>query len=106
MTDLGTVLLVAGLGALFVVPGWLAYAGRWRDWVNYPFVLYAPLAMLWMGVGGEIIVVGGIVADAGARPVGQLLGAIGMALLVVGGICLFWTPPSLRPRWLRERDEK
>ena len=105
MSTLGTLALMAAIAVVFVLPGWLAYPGRWRDWVNYPFVLYAPLAMLWIGVGGEFLSLGVLVSDAGARAAGQVLGAIGMALLVVGGILLFWTPPPLRPRWHREREK-
>jgi len=105
MSTLGTLALMAAIAVVFVLPGWLAYTGRWRDWVNYPFVLYAPLAMLWIGAGGELLSLGVLVSDAGARPAGQVLGAIGMALIVVGGILLFWTPPPLRPRWHREREK-
>jgi hypothetical protein len=102
MSTLGTLGMMALMAVAFVLPGWLAYAGKWTDWINHPWTLYAPLSLLWMGAGGLFAGVGSLVVDAGFQPVGRLLGAIGMALLLLGGICLFWTPPSLRPRWLRE----
>ncbi|SDQ64574.1 hypothetical protein [Thermostaphylospora chromogena] len=104
MSTLGTLAGMAAVAVAFVLPGWLAYAGKWTDWVDAPYMLYAPLALLWIGVGGEFILLGSLVEDAWARGVGRLLGAVGMALLLIGGISLFWTPPSLRPRWYRERE--
>ncbi|MFO7252756.1 MAG: hypothetical protein DIU60_018610 [Actinomycetes bacterium] len=104
MSTLGTLAAMAAIAVVFVLPGWLAYAGRWTEWVNAPYVLHAPLAMLWIGAGGEFLLLGSLVEDAGIRGIGRLLGAVGMSLLLIGGISLFWTPPSLRPRWYRERE--
>lgn len=104
MSTLGTLALMAAIAVVFVLPGWLAHAGKWTDWVNHPYLLYAPLAMLWIGIGGEFLSLGMLTERAGARAIGQLLVAIGMAQLLLGGIFLFWTPPSLRPRWYREHE--
>ncbi|GGM87897.1 hypothetical protein GCM10010106_38850 [Thermopolyspora flexuosa] len=104
MSTLGTLAAMVAVAVVFVLPGWLAYSGRWTDWVNTPYVLYAPLALLWIGAGGEFLLLGSLVQDAGADGLGRLLAAMGMALHLIGGISLFWTPPSLRPRWYRERE--
>ncbi|WP_084963683.1 hypothetical protein [Thermoactinospora rubra] len=96
-------LLMAALAVGFVLPGWLAHTGRWRDWSRAGYALYAPLALLWMGAGGELLCVGTLIADAGAVGLGRVIGAIGLAGIALGTVFLFWTPPPLRPRWLRER---
>lgn len=97
-----TAVFMAATALLFLLPGALAYLGRWRGWAGSPRVLFAPLALLWIGIGGELVFAGVLCAEAGAKGLGQVLGAVGLAGAVLGAVFLFWTPPPLRPRWYRE----
>lgn len=69
-----SLLLIAG-SVVFGLPGWLAYAGRWRRWTTDS---YRPPA--------RYIVLG--------LPV--------FAVFVSGLMFCFWTPRRLRPTWYRD----
>lgn len=106
MNILQIVLGMTGLAILAILPGWLAYSGRWRDWINHWSGLHAPFAMLWMGVGGEFAGLGALFEQAGLPIMPRVLRVVAMGLIVLGGFCMFWTPPPLRPRWHRELTKK
>lgn len=99
---MGNVLLLAGLVFFFLIPGWLAYTGRWRDWARAQWVLYAPLAGFWIGAGGVVFTLGVLMVDTPLEPLGLVLGVIGLAGYVLGGLFLFWTPKRLQPQWLKD----
>ncbi|MFI6320579.1 hypothetical protein ACIBG8_23795 [Nonomuraea sp. NPDC050556] len=97
-----TAAFMAATALLFVLPGALAYLGRWRGWASSARVLFAPLALLWIGAGAELVFAGVLCADAGLQKLGQIVGLIGFAGVVLGALFLFWTPLMFRPRWHRE----
>lgn len=107
MTYIHVLIMMAG-GAIFaLLPGWLAYSGKWRSWRSSSYTLYAPFSCFWMGVGLEVAGLGFLLGMADFLPfLAVVLGYAGLAILLLGVFCLPWTPPPLQPRWLREERQR
>jgi hypothetical protein len=102
----GPGLLVSALCALvFLALGLANYAGYGKfiatAYILSPFVI---LALAWLGGGGLLVLVGAWLASLGTvgTVVGVLVAALGALAWVVGVVGLFWMPPRLRPRWMRD----
>jgi UPF0716 family protein affecting phage T7 exclusion len=94
--------------ALFVIPGWFAYTGKWRRWTAsargraFP---YAPFGMTWMGAGAVLVGVFGLLSA-----LGSVAGAIAAIVFALPGFVLFFcglafairTPRRFLPPWYRE----
>lgn len=107
MTFIHALVLMVGGVVLGLLPGWLAYSGKWRDWRSFSYTLYAPLACLWLGIGLEAAGIGFLLAMVEVLPfLAVAFGYGGLAFILLGVFCLFWTPPPLQPRWLREERQR
>ena len=93
--------LLAIAGALLIVLGALAYAGRWRNWAStgrlYTYAL--GFGLLFGGIGVELIVIGGLISVPIAALVLLVLGALFCVVLIIS---FFTFPKALLPRWFRE----
>lgn len=100
-------LLFAG-AAVLGLPGWLAYAGKWRRWTSgarghtFP---HFPFGLAWMGTGGVLLGVvslfsalGNIAADIAS----VLLGIPGIAMFCCGLVFFVRTPRRFLPPWYRK----
>lgn len=106
-TPAAGLLLLAG-AAVLGLPGWLAYAGKWRRWTTdargsaFP---YFPFGMAWMGAGGVLLgaasllsALGSVAADVSS----VVLGIPGIAMACCGLAFLLRTPRRFLPSWYRE----
>ncbi|HEU5387947.1 MAG TPA: hypothetical protein VFV73_18790 [Streptosporangiaceae bacterium] len=107
----GALLLLAGAVALGL-PGWLAYAGRWRRWwtgsygAAFPFF---PFGLAWMGAGAVLVALFSLLAALGQ--VAADLAAIAFGLPGVVAFCCGLafaarTPRRLQPAWYRESRDR
>lgn len=107
MTIWYTLAMMALAGVVGIIPGWLAYSGKWRSWRLSSYTLYAPLACFWMGIGFEVAGVGALLEEAGLPSLlAKAFIYAGVAFLPFGLFCLFWTPSPLQPRWFREERRR
>jgi len=93
--------IAVGLGGTLVLGSVLAWAGVWRSWTRSQLSGYAVLVMF-PGVG--LWLAGFGVSRAGAGGAGTALFAVGVPLVVLGGVLYLWEPRWLGPRWWRELD--
>jgi hypothetical protein len=102
---LGTWILIMLLGAGGgLVPGILAYTGRWRRWyqpIDSP-IRYAPLVAIPFGVGCLIELVATVAPLS--NPLRQGVVVALLVCLLLSGTLFLSFPAWLRPGWMRELD--
>lgn len=107
-TPTGALVVVAVCSALLLAVGVAHYRGAWRHFALTPLLSStSTAACAWIGAGGLLVAGALALGDAtstAAQVVAVLLGAVGLAVAVVGLVGLAWLPRPLRPRWLREHQ--
>jgi hypothetical protein len=103
--------LMAG-SAVLGLPGWLAYSGRWRRWTtgaygsafrNFPF------GLAWMGAGGILLSLAGLIAGLGRTPGDVAYVVLGVPAIVIfccGVVFALRTPRRFLPAWYHQRPQK
>ena len=104
-------MIVVILGSLvFLAFGVAHHRGAMKHAVFYAiFGIYSGAAAAWIGGGGVLVGVSGLITESADGPLevlGLLVGVVGVAVFAVGAVGVFWMPRRLRPAWLRDWDDR
>jgi hypothetical protein len=103
----GALLLLAG-GVVLGMPGWLAYAGRWRRWTTGSYgsaFPTFPFGLAWIGAAAVLAGLAALIAALGhvAADIAYIvLGVPAIALFCCGVVFLIGTPRRFQPAWYRD----
>jgi len=107
-TPISALSLIVAAIVLFGLPGWLAYTGKWQRWTSSPHGAtfpYMPFGMAWMGIGGILVGIFGLLSALGnvAAAISALIfGLPGIAMFCCGLVFAIRTPHRFLPAWYRE----
>src|ERR1700724_1162133 len=99
--------MLAG-GVALGVPGWLAYAGKWRRWTTGSYgsaFPYFPFGLAWIGMAAVLVGLASLMAalGLGAALISYIvLGIPAIVMFCCGVVFLIWTPRRCWPAWYRE----
>jgi hypothetical protein len=100
----GLLLLVGAV--LLVLPGWLAYTGRWRRWTNGSYgkaFPYFPFGLAWMCAGGMLLGLASLISGLSSGAAG-VLGIPAIVVFLCGLAFMLRTPRRFLPAWYREHS--
>ena len=103
----GALLLLAG-GIVLGLPGWLAYAGKWRRWTTGSYgsaFPYFPFGLAWIGMAAVLSGIASLIAGLGhiAAIIAYIvLGIPAIVMFCCGVVFGIRTPRRFRPAWYQD----